>query len=310
MTGWNAPRWRPGRVAYESWFLRANHPSRPLAFWIRYTILAPAGGPAVGERWAIWSDGERGTVTAVRDAVPVAECAFADGDVRIGAAWLRGERAVGEAAGAHRIGWELGWESAGAAPVLLLPEYAYDRPFPKANAVSPVPDATFSGTVVVDGARHPIDGWRGSQNHNWGRAHTDRYAWGQVVGFDGDPGALLECATARVKAGPVWSPTMSFAVLQLDGERHVATGVGAALAARAAYGPDGDGRAWRLATRVGADPLEISFYAPGSRAVTLAYGNPPGGEKACWNSKLAAVEVRYRGKVLRTESRGAFEILE
>ena len=26
---------------YESYFLRANHPDRPLAFWIRYTIFAP-----------------------------------------------------------------------------------------------------------------------------------------------------------------------------------------------------------------------------------------------------------------------------
>ena len=41
---------------YESWFQRANHPSRPLAFWIRYTIFCPARPPggcrgrAVGDR--------------------------------------------------------------------------------------------------------------------------------------------------------------------------------------------------------------------------------------------------------------------
>ena len=32
---------------YESWFLRGNHPSRPLAFWIRYTIFHPRGGDPV-----------------------------------------------------------------------------------------------------------------------------------------------------------------------------------------------------------------------------------------------------------------------
>src|SRR5688500_2735999 len=33
----NAVRYRPGEAAghYESFFLRANHPARPLAFWIR-----------------------------------------------------------------------------------------------------------------------------------------------------------------------------------------------------------------------------------------------------------------------------------
>jgi len=33
------------RGHYESYFLRANHPSRPLAFWIRYTIFSPDKQP-------------------------------------------------------------------------------------------------------------------------------------------------------------------------------------------------------------------------------------------------------------------------
>ena len=30
---------------YESYFQRANHPSKPLAFWIRYTLFSPRGNP-------------------------------------------------------------------------------------------------------------------------------------------------------------------------------------------------------------------------------------------------------------------------
>jgi hypothetical protein len=33
------------RGHYESFFQRANHPTRPLAFWIRYTIFSPTGHP-------------------------------------------------------------------------------------------------------------------------------------------------------------------------------------------------------------------------------------------------------------------------
>jgi len=69
------------------------------------------------------------------------------------------------------------------------------------------PNADYTGTLTVDGCEIPIDGWRGSQNHNWGSRHTDRYAWGQVAGFDNAPDAFLECCTAQVKIGPVWSPT-------------------------------------------------------------------------------------------------------
>lgn len=37
----NHARYRPGQRAghYESFFLRANHPTRPLAFWIRHKIF-------------------------------------------------------------------------------------------------------------------------------------------------------------------------------------------------------------------------------------------------------------------------------
>ncbi len=28
---------------YESFYQRANHPTRPLAFWIRYTVFVPGG---------------------------------------------------------------------------------------------------------------------------------------------------------------------------------------------------------------------------------------------------------------------------
>lgn len=44
---WNASRFRPeiSDGFYESYFLRANHPERPLAFWIRYTVFCPQGRP-------------------------------------------------------------------------------------------------------------------------------------------------------------------------------------------------------------------------------------------------------------------------
>ncbi len=58
----NHTRYRLGQSAghYESFFLRANHPSRPLAFWIRYTLFSPDHHPenAIGELWAVCFDGE------------------------------------------------------------------------------------------------------------------------------------------------------------------------------------------------------------------------------------------------------------
>lgn len=56
---WNAARYDGSeRGHYESYFQRANHPSEPRAFWIRYTVFSPKGRPsdALGQLWAIYFD--------------------------------------------------------------------------------------------------------------------------------------------------------------------------------------------------------------------------------------------------------------
>jgi hypothetical protein len=62
---------RDARGFYESYFLRANHPERPLAFWIRYTVFSPKDNPAatVGQLWAIYFDGEAGSHIAVKQSI-------------------------------------------------------------------------------------------------------------------------------------------------------------------------------------------------------------------------------------------------
>lgn len=76
----NFTRYQPGQKAghYESFFQRANHPTRPLAFWIRYTIFSPNNDPenALGELWAIFFDGEIGNHVAVKKEIPFHQCTF------------------------------------------------------------------------------------------------------------------------------------------------------------------------------------------------------------------------------------------
>ena len=77
---WNASRFRADDPLglYESYFQRANHPTRPLAFWIRYTVFSPRAHPeqARGELWAIYFDGEGQRIIAVKQAVPIVDCDF------------------------------------------------------------------------------------------------------------------------------------------------------------------------------------------------------------------------------------------
>ncbi len=192
---------------------------------------------------------------------------------------------------------------------MLLEEGLYDRGFPKAKAVVGSPQAVFDGSIQVDDEPIDVDGWVGSQNHNWGSKHTDAYAWGQVAGFDGAPEVFLECSTARVKLGPFWSPRFTLVVLRVGHRTFALNSLGQALRARGSYGYF----RWRFDSRRGPTRISGEIEAPRAAFVGLTYLNPPGGTKTCLNTKVARCHVTLeddgRTQTFRSESRAAFEIL-
>jgi hypothetical protein len=285
-----------------------------LAFWIRYTSFSPKGLPnkACGEIWAIYFDGETKRITAVKETVPISQCSFSRTqlDVRINSATLTEGSLHGRAVSpSHIFQWSLRF-TGHEPPLLLLPESLYEGGFPKAKSLVGTPNADYTGTFTVDGREIPIDGWRGSQNHNWGSRHTDRYAWGQVAGFDNAPDAFLECCTAQVKIGPVWSPRLTFVVLRDEGQETALNGL---LQAVRAYG-NFDFFTWTIDARSPQTRIYGHIHAPATVFVGLSYQNPPSGRKTCLNTKLASAEitVERRGqppRTLKTMHRAAFEIL-
>lgn len=317
---YNFARYRAGQTRghYESFWLRANHPSRPLAFWIRYTLFSPHQRPqdAIGELWAIWSDGEAKRLTAVKREVPIAQCQFAADrfDVTIADARLHQGQLSGWAeARGKRIEWDLHY-GGGQPPLFHLPRRLYDAALPKAKSLVGMPLAVFNGSLTVNGERMRIDSWVGSQNHNWGTKHTDHYAYGQVAGFDNAPGSFLEIATARLKLGPFWTPFMTPLVLRHGGHEFELNALGRALRSKGSFGYFD----WRFAAEDESASITGRIHAPIEAFVGLRYYNPPGGDKCCLNSKLAACELTFTDRrpghdstpqVLTTRHRAAFEIL-
>jgi hypothetical protein len=314
----NAVRYRPGDTTghYESFFLRANHPSRPLAFWIRYTIFSPKGRPtdAIGELWAVYFDGESGRHAAAKRELPIARCRFPLGPlaVAVGDAALSADAASGHLQSAdHTITWNLAY-AGDQPPVLMLAPKLYDAKLPKAKALVALPMAIFNGTLEVDGTTVDVDGWLGSQNHNWGTQHTDHYAWGQVAGFDSHRESFLEVATARIRIGPLWTPFFTLLVLRHEGRELACTGILRGLRASGSF----EYFDWRFAAEIDGTRVAGTIRAPRESFVGLRYYNPPGGEKHCLNSKIAScrIEIGASGStkpdtVLVTDHRAAFEIL-
>lgn len=297
-----------GQGHYESWFQRANHPTEPVAFWIRYTVFIPAdGGPALGEVWAILFDGDE--IVARKAEVPLARCSFSRStvEVRIEDSTLDLERCIGAV---EDVRWSLRYESP-HPPMLMLPERLYGGGFPKAKLLTGSPLARYTGNIRVGDRTVDVDGWVGSQNHNWGSRHTDRYAWGQVAGFDDAPGVFFEAATAWLRFGPLWTPPLTIAVVRIGEQVVQRVGMLQAVRARASVA----GFVWSLRTSGRSGTIDATFEGRQRDFVALRYLNPPGGHKACLNSKLARCRLRVDAPGLgtrsfETEHRAAFELLQ
>src|SRR5579863_4394976 len=300
---------------YESFFQRANHPSRPLAFWIRYTIFSPKNRPqeAVGELWAVYFNGETNQHVAVKHEVPLQQCTFSSSAffVRIGEAQLQPEQLSGKVMTQETsIAWQLAYHSDEKPLFLLQPQY-YKTKLPAAKSLVGAPLATYTGSLVVNGETIKVENWVGSQNHNWGSKHTDLYAWGQVAGFDTHPKSFLEIATARLKIGPIWTPSMTLLVLRHEGEEFALNSLPQSLRAKGRF----DYFTWDFSSETNDVAIKGNISAPQMAFVGLHYANPPAGGKHCLNTKIASCELRLKDKhkhteeTLSTQHRAAFEIL-
>ena len=112
-----------------------------------------------------------------------------------------------------------------AEPLRHLPrEWMYRAPLPRTKLESPLPSATFDGSI--DGrrprARRRSTGWRGMAGHNWGAEHAATWIWLHGIAFAGEPGAWLDLSVGRVRVGPLLTPWIANGALQAGGERTAA----------------------------------------------------------------------------------------
>lgn len=295
---------------YESYFLRANHPTAAQAFWIRYTVFSPKNDPlnAIGELWAVYFDGEEHHAT--KKEFPIEECYIQNThfEFSVGDNQLNSNKAIGKT---NDIEWDLEYRGE-QAPLFLMPINFYDMPFPKAKALVPLPFAKFSGLLKVKGKEIDITDWIGSQNHNWGEKHTDYYAWGQVAGFDNSPDTFLEVGTGKLKIGPVMTPYLTLLVLRYKGKEYKINAAHQWFLSKGKFGYFD----WTFECENKEIKIKGKICANKSAFVGLRYYNPPGGDKSCLNSKIASCHLTIEEKnnsgektELFTKNRAAFEIL-
>lgn len=303
----NAVRFAAGRRGHvESYFLRANDPTRPRALWLKATILAPLEGAPVAEIWFVWFDGESGTTFGHRDTVPLSQAAFDEIGggigIRAGESKLRigpsgSARGRMERAG-RRVSWDLAWTSGPSAVSERLSIFPWKLlrtgPFPKSKLLTPFPSLHFSGEVQVGQERVSLEGWTGMQGHNWGKEHAFEYAWGQCLfpATGSEPEAMVEGFTGRVKALGRTTPRMSALVVREGARTYRFDRLLDYWTQRATL----SARAWTVRLESDDGVASLTMDAGDMPLACLGYRNPDGHLSYCMNTKLARVWLHVQPK--------------
>lgn len=292
-------------MGYESWYLKASHPTEPLGVWIRYTTHQKPDRPERGSLWfTLFGDGppRAAKVTLEPEAL-----SRGDGDfIRIGQSKFTDGQVRGSALEAT---WDLTFEHAQPELRHLPREWMYKAPIPKTKLTSPFPAAVFSGRVSFGDQIVELSQWPGMVGHNWGAEHAERWIWMNAQNFEGkDDDTWLDIAIGRIKVGPLTTPWIANGVLSLDGGRHQLGGIERARGTKVHERPDGCSF-----TLPGVDiTISGEVGAPRERFVGWVYADPDGSEHNTVNCSIASLrmDVRVGGELLqlRTAHGAAYEL--
>jgi hypothetical protein len=304
---------KPEAPYYESRYIRANHPDRPQALWLRETLLLPTAGDPVADVWVMVFDPDGAGNRALKQPYPIDVAAYEydNWTARIGATSIDDRSAQGVVTGGNRSArWDLTITAGSEEAVKLLTDRAYKARIPTAKTTVRHPLAQFDGQVELDDTRLVLDGWTGSVNHNWGSRHTPAYAFGQVCGFDDAPDSSLEIVTARAAVGSVLLPAATLFVFRHAGQEFAVRSILGSMQTHGRYQPF----SWAFGARVRDRMIEGEIVVEARDVIGLTYTDTDGGSKFCYNSAIATCRIQLAGKAFERREliatrRAMFEIL-
>jgi hypothetical protein len=278
---------------YESFYVKATRPGGGRGIWLRHTVHQRPGAPRTASLWFTLFDADEQGPRATKLTVGADRLSAPTGAyIKVADALLEPGRARGALENDEmKVAWDLEFESEAPAFRHLPYDFLYGAPLPRTKFLSPYPDASYTGTVTVDGEQIAVEAWPGMVGHNWGAEHAERWTWLQANEFRETDG-YFDAALGKIKIGPLTTPWLGNAVLHLDGETHRLGGFDRIRSTKVEDEPTAcefelAGKDVKLRGRVFSEPRNF---------VAWVYADPVGPEHNTLNCSVSDMELAVERK--------------
>jgi len=295
----NLTRWtRDQRGHYEVYYLKFNDAKHHRAYWLRYTLSAPASTKEkpVAEVWAIAFDAKDPSRNyAHKRTWPIEALEFGvnrfffdiDGQ-RLGHDGCTGQLGNGD----NRIAWDITFEPDPRPTFRHFPRAAmYSMKLPKTKVLAPNLSMTVSGVVTAFGETMVLKAAPGHQAHIWGTQHARQWAWANCNMFENcDVPVVFEALSAQVAIGPLAMPHLTLCALRVGEEEYLFNTPADLLRSESSY----DLRSWQIHAEHKDLRLEAVIDSDPKRMVGVTYTDPDGSLRICNNSKQATMRLHLQ----------------
>ena len=283
---------------YESYFIKAHHPSEPRAFWMRHTVHQRPGEPRTASIWLTLFDATADQPVVAGKHTTDALHQPAGGYIEIGGSIVEPGRAQGALESPSlTAAWDFTIESSEPELRHLPIARMYEAKIPKTKSMTPHPAARFDGTL----GDWQLDGWLGVSSHNWGSEHAERWVYLHCGQFDGrGRDTWLEMTIGRIKVGRLTLPWIANGALQIDGERIRLGGPQKARKTKVQESP--------TTLRLAVGDLRLELSAPKEHYVAWRYADPEGPEHHTAHTSIADLRLLHKGVELVSRQAATYEL--
>ncbi|MHB8263215.1 MAG: hypothetical protein ACYDGY_05645 [Acidimicrobiales bacterium] len=307
-------KWRQQRGRVEAWYATISDPGSHSGFWVHTELISPPSATSTPfmHGWAALF--RKGKLPIMERYGPVQiDSIDSAGSVQgkggsadpfsLAGSSSPSSSAIPSVSGTtmspsrlsgtlQQLQWDLALDNESAAsPLFTFPAWAWSRELLPGAQVVPVPSASVSGKIYLEGTPFELSGdARGNLAHIY--SHSNSKKWGWLHAELGGGNVLEIVSAVPTRPGLSALPPFTLLQLRLGGTDWPRDSMLAAPLFKSSLGLPH----WSVNGTVGHWRIKVNVTIPGTEALAVAYQDPDGSPATCTNCEVADAEITLERK--------------